>query len=300
MITTPTIEYNIVEHCNLSCKNCDHASPFFPPTVIDCDSIARDLCALAAVMHCGEVKIVGGEPLLHPDLTAVLAACRTSSVAERLTLATNGTLLHLMSEQCWASIDRLWLSIYPGVRIRLAAEELSELATRHGVQIDRIEMPAFRHTLLNGRNGDQQLVERIYAKCALRSLNWCHTVRAGRYYKCSPAPFVFSRPMLDDATEELQDSVQLHDNPNLENDLRLYIDNSRPLKACSYCLGSSGVRLAHRQMTRREIAAHSAATENINEMIDWTMLEGVSAPAEPPFFDFGRSAITQYQHTHGS
>jgi organic radical activating enzyme len=295
MITTPTIEYNIVEHCNLRCQNCDHASPFFTSTVIDRDTIARDLRALAAVMHCGEIKVVGGEPLLHPDLPAVLAACRASGIAERLTLATNGTLLHVMREECWALIDRLWLSIYPGIKMRLRAEEIEELAARHNVRIDRIEMPAFRHTLLKNRNHNRQLTEQIYRKCALRSLNWCHTVRSGRYYKCSPAAFLFTSVRHIEGIGVPLDSVPLHDNQNLEEDLRHYIDNPRPLDACSFCLGSSGIRFAHRQMTKREITAHATVPESINDLIDWKMLEEASTPSEPPFFDFGRSAIAQYR-----
>lgn len=99
--------------------------------------------------------------------------------------------------------------------------------------------------------------------------------------------------------DAFSDSVPLHDNPNLEENLRLYIDDSRPLEACSYCLGSSGVRLAHRQMTKREIAAERGVNENIGDLIDWTALEEFSTPAEPPFFDFGRSAIAQYRIVHG-
>lgn len=40
-----------------------------------------------------------------------------------------------------------------------------------------------------------------------------------------------------------------------------YINNSHPLHACSYCLGSSGARLVHRQMTRWEIATESHKIE---------------------------------------
>ncbi len=40
----------------------------------------------------------------------------------------------------------------------------------------------------------------------------------------------------------------LHDNPSLQRDLERYLGDAAPLAACSYCLGSSGQAVTHRQL----------------------------------------------------
>src|SRR4029453_2834101 len=51
-----------------------------------------------------------------------------------------------------------------------------------------------------------------------------------------------------DFTSPASDGVALHDNPSLQRDLERYLDDAAPLAACSYCLGSSGQAVTHRQL----------------------------------------------------
>ena len=44
------------------------------------------------------------------------------------------------------------------------------------------------------------------------------------------------------------DGVALHGNPALQQDLERYLESASPLAACSYCLGSSGQAVTHRQL----------------------------------------------------
>lgn len=110
-----SVEYPIVEHCNLSCQHCDHASPLLPKRFANLDRYSRDLDALSPVLHAQEFRLLGGEPLLHPDLLDFLSVARKSQIANTITLVTNGTLLHQAPSELWKLIDRLWVSVYPRV-----------------------------------------------------------------------------------------------------------------------------------------------------------------------------------------
>jgi hypothetical protein len=46
------------------------------------------------------------------------------------------------------------------------------------------------------------------------------------------------------------DGVSLHNNPKLFEDLDCCLNGPKPLAACSYCLGTSGPMVAHRQLSR--------------------------------------------------
>ena len=92
-ISVPAIEVNVVEHCNLACANCDHSAAFMPRYEVAPKDCARVLTTLSSALHAHELRIIGGEPLLHPRLAGVARACRSSGVADFLVLWTNGLLL---------------------------------------------------------------------------------------------------------------------------------------------------------------------------------------------------------------
>lgn len=271
-----TVEYNIVEHCNLRCSHCDHAAPLFDKTFIDPNEFHRDLTALVGVMRVGELKILGGEPLLHPRLLDFLEIGRAVGVAETLTVATNGLLLHRMDERFWRMIDRLWLSVYPGIAPKMRADEVRKKGAAFGVRVDVMTMDRFHRTLVNRRIKDEAFVQRIAVTCQLPVVNWCHTVRKGRYYRCSPSPYAKDRLALCgiDYDGADQDGVSLHGNPELFQQLRRYVESREPLPACHYCLGSSGPLVAHRQLSRNEVADATRVPDNVDALTAMVFPDG--------------------------
>src|SRR4051812_24567621 len=79
----PAIEFNLAEHCNLSCEHCDQASWMLPTKFADLESFKRDMEVLATVLQAGELKFGGGEPLQHPQLLEFLRVAREVNIANR-------------------------------------------------------------------------------------------------------------------------------------------------------------------------------------------------------------------------
>src|SRR5262245_60044112 len=132
-ILARSVEVNVTAHCNLACYGCDHASPVHPEEYLSVEEFAKDLAALAPVYHVFEFLLTGGEPLLHPRLLDVIDTIRASGVTEKITLMTNGVLLHKAPEQLWSKIDKVGVSIYPGVKRTLDEGQIRALAARHGL-----------------------------------------------------------------------------------------------------------------------------------------------------------------------
>ena len=111
----------------------------------------------------------------------------------------------------------------------------------------------FEVTMINNHINDTDLVKDIYRDCKSCREWSCHTVYDGRFYKCSAAPFTGARLGLKGiAFDNLaSDGIALHDNPNLYEELERYLNDPLPLAACSYCLGSSGPSVPHRQLNRK-------------------------------------------------
>ena len=248
-------EYNLTEHCNLRCAGCSHSSELLPKKFAEVKEFQRDLAVLSQVLHLNELKLLGGEPLLHPDLLEFLRCARASGLAEEITLVTNGLLLHRCDPATFELIDRLWVSLYPGVRLRVEERELESLSKRHNFKLELKRIDTFRVTTLNSRHRDATLVRRIFGQCALAHDWSCHTVHQGYYFKCSPAPFLTGRLALRGESVQNRDSdgVRIHDNPRLREELEAYLRDEEPLEACYYCLGSSGRSFPHRQLNSKEL-----------------------------------------------
>ena len=247
-LTRLSVEYSLTEHCNISCHACAHASPLLAKKFANLPDFIRDFEALAEVFHSRELRIVGGEPLLHAELLDFLREGRRIGIADTIVVYTNGVLLHRMPDDFWHLIDKLHVSVYPGVRRRLGDEDCVELCRAHGVELHIEPFRTFDQTLIGKRIDDPKLVKAIYRAC--HTATECHTVHGGRFYKCPMAPLMASWLALHRIKFDspASDGVALHDNPALQHDLERYLGSTAPLAACSYCLGSSGQAVTHRQL----------------------------------------------------
>jgi organic radical activating enzyme len=247
-LTRLSVEYSLTEHCNISCHACAHASPLLAKNFANLADFTRDFEALAEAFHSRELRIVGGEPLLHAELLDFLREGRRIGIADTIVVYTNGVLLHRMPDDFWRLIDKLHVSVYPGVRRRLGDTDCAELCRAHGVELHIEQFRTFDQTLIGKRIEDARLVKAIYRAC--NTATECHTVHGGRFYKCPMAPIMASWLALHriDFDSPASDSVALHDNPALRHDLERYLGSTAPLAACSYCLGSSGQAVTHRQL----------------------------------------------------
>jgi MoaA/NifB/PqqE/SkfB family radical SAM enzyme len=249
------LEFNLTEHCNLRCEHCDHASSMLPTKFADLASFVRDLDVLSAVVHAREFKFVGGEPLLHPKLPEFLRAARNAKIADRLVLVTNGTLLHKAPDELWDLIDGMWISLYPGIKYRFDWDWVQQIADEHQIYVWRKETPDFSERSLIKPIESQSFIRMIYENCDLAHLFSCHTIHEGRYYLCSPSVWTEPRLSLHGIAfkNRISDSIAIHDNPNLFEDLDNLLRRKEPLDACRYCLGSWARRTPNEQLTRKGI-----------------------------------------------
>jgi organic radical activating enzyme len=292
-ISVKAVEYPITEHCNLSCAHCDHASPMFDTRFADVEDFRRDVNAAARAVHADEFLVIGGEPLLHPRLLDFIEIARESNISRGVTLVTNGTLLHTANPRMWTMIDKLWLSVYPKVESRIDLDAVTRTCTEHGIVLDRRNTKFFRQTLINTKIDDPDVVQTIYDHCALAHEWHCYTIYLGRFYKCAPAPFMKARVrMRGEDLDDSADGVAIHGEPDLAERIREYLDDTRPLAACTYCLGSSGRYYRHRQLNKREVLEAIARDDGpVETLIDIRTLRRPALRGQYPAFHLDRTSV---------
>ncbi len=261
-----SVEYNLTEHCNLRCRGCGHASPLLPEKFASLDSFRTDLEALAAVFHSDEIRIVGGEPLLHPQLLDFLREARRIDVADRIILYTNGVLLHKAPIELWRLVDEIYLSIYPGVRRRLDESECARICRENGVKLTVFRAAQFEQMTINNRIDDVELVQAIFDNCKQRAETSCHTLYEGRFYKCPVAAFSEARLARSGIRfqDHASDWVDFRNGATRAEDLEAYLSSDRPLTACSFCLGDSGPTFKHEQLNRAGLEGWMAEDNSLH------------------------------------
>jgi organic radical activating enzyme len=259
-----TCVVNIVEHCNLRCRSCSHLSPVLPRHFVDPAALCSDLSALAGSYRANILKILGGEPLLHPDLLEVITAARRSGVAETIEIWTNGLLLPRMQPRVWDAVDSVRISLYPGRSLRQdQLDRCADLARRHNVSFRYKRYQAFQESYSEQGTDDPDLVKRIYATCNSAHRWRCHTVAGGWFFKCAQSYMIPKGMSLgDEAT--YRNGIQIDDSPGFRGRLLAYLTSPEPLPSCRNCLGSAGRYIEHQQVRRDQFRpAQGHPTEDL-------------------------------------
>ena len=134
----PTLDVDVVSHCNLNCAACCHFSPAADPTFLALEDYLRDLAKLAKIEGVAEyfeaICLMGGEPLLHPELPAFIRATHDYLPEAQVRVVSNGLLLESMPSEFWDALQLpktdLLLTPYP---VGLDYDALARLAKSKGV-----------------------------------------------------------------------------------------------------------------------------------------------------------------------
>jgi uncharacterized Fe-S cluster-containing radical SAM superfamily protein len=101
------VETHLVEHCNLNCAYCDHFSCLASPKFADLATFERDLRRLRELSSGMErLRLLGGEPLLHPRITDFFAVARDLFPNVVIDIITNGLLLPRMPPAFFESMKQ--------------------------------------------------------------------------------------------------------------------------------------------------------------------------------------------------
>jgi organic radical activating enzyme len=254
-----SLELHAVEHCNLRCAGCDAMSPFNPERFLSLAEAGRVLDRLAPLVRADVFKLMGGEPLLHPEIVALLERVRASGIGRVLRLTTNGLLLHRMPDAFWRALDRLTVSNYASAPIPPAHVALiRERAEAFDVVLNLKWIDQFNQIERTQPIDDAEAVQAIYDDCWIRHRSLI--VRDGVFYKCTRAAY------LDDFRARLglpaypgdpprfraADGLAL-DEPDFQARALAYLNDPRPLAGCRFCLGAAGPLVPHTQLTRKRV-----------------------------------------------
>lgn len=236
-------EIHIADGCNLGCKGCFHFSPlasqdaFYP-----LDEFEADFKRVSELFHgrFGWVHLLGGEPLLNPDIVKYLDIAGRYVKKGVVELITNGLLLPSMNEEFFASLMRNHIRVaitrYP---VEFDYDKALELVLSHGCEGhffgDRGK-EGFALPYLNPES--KASYQENYMHCIIA--NACVTLDHGKLTYCSlPAYVHFYNEKFGKTFDDAKDFISIDD-----HDKKEILDFlSTPHEFCRYCHPS--YRAAH-------------------------------------------------------
>lgn len=240
LLPLPIIQFetNLVDHCNLNCKSCDHISPLAEPWYADPAAFEKDMDRMAELFdsRARYVRLVGGEPLLHPDLPAFFRIARQCFPGASVEVWTNAVLLPEMDERFWSACRQLDILInvtkYP---IALDYPGIAALAAQKGVRLKffgrGVTVDAFNNNSFDLRGRFDPRASFLACPNANRHIT---LVQGGALFTCDKPPHVsvlnrrFGTPL--EITE--RDHINIHADVTAEEIFRFL---ARPIPFCRYC-----------------------------------------------------------------
>lgn len=231
-------DIEICEHCNLNCKGCGALSCLAEEEYLDLTKYEKDIERLSVLSN-GEVhhiNILGGEPLLHPEVCSFLRITRSYFPHGVIRLITNGILLHGQKEELWDVMRDHSITLAPTrYPINVDYDTIAEKAKEKGVKVQffgniRAGENDWIHTSLD-LEGERNEVH-SFMHCW--QANNCCVLDSGRLYPCPVIPNIrhFNREFGTNLYVSEKDGIDIYKVTELKEIMDFL---SRPVPFCRYC-----------------------------------------------------------------
>ena len=134
----PYLEFHVADQCNLNCRACEHYSGLVKGEVFpDYKKFEADIQKLKEyIADIGIIRILGGEPLLNPELEKYIGLARTLYPMASIYLVTNGLALQVQKDSLFDTLREndvdIQISWYPPLKNR--REQIEQFLQEKRVQ----------------------------------------------------------------------------------------------------------------------------------------------------------------------
>lgn len=226
-------DVNLVDHCNMKCKGCLRFSNLVTePKFADYEQMIRDWKRIKELFWGVErIKLMGGEPMLSPELCKYVKAAREIFPDADIMVTTNGLLINEKCEELFRTMRENYcffdISLYTPMEKRI--KEVEKLLQSKGVWYAVNDSKGDFYKVMS-RTPDYDIDE-MYQACTAKN---CHHLREGKISVCS-------RPQYAHIVNERY-GVNIPENSGVWDIYHLDMDAweldaklSSGFEACAYC-----------------------------------------------------------------
>ncbi len=184
------IDIHITDHCNLNCRGCAHFSPIADTYCMSMEEMEDTCLKLSPIFdrYFNSIHLLGGEPLLHPQVTNLLDIVRKHFTKAEIQLVTNGIKLLSMPDSFWETCKKekikIYISAYPA---GIDYDRIRHIVESHGIAYELSELRCdFIHHVYDPKG--KQNPSDSYTHCEFGGL--CLQLRHGKLFPCARAAYM--------------------------------------------------------------------------------------------------------------
>lgn len=229
----------VSECCTLKCRDCSFLMQYYQhPENIDLEKYKYCFDRfLDIVDRITEVRPIGGEPFVNPDLYKILDWYHDHKKIGSLDVYTNGTIVP--NEKTLESLK------YDKVKVHISdynAVNKEQLEKVVGVfEKERIKYSVRKYDVwqvggdLKKRNFSKQQMEEVFSKCFMTN---CYSFLKSRFYGCPRAAHGMNMGAIPDVSYDYVDFADEHKSDlELKKQLLDLVKHRKMLVSCNYCDG---------------------------------------------------------------
>ena len=233
------VEFHVVDHCNLNCRGCAHFAPVGGQWFAEVEEFKTSLSALSRLQTVKAIRLMGGEPFLHPRLFDFVSVARdVLGDDSEVRVMTNGQLLRdgLASLITFAKRVNLVVEVtrYPAPAKNVDRELQLLTAAGVDVRVVNVNVKTLRHHRLDVVNRWPT------TSCVMTESEGSLQLRGGVLYRCPITAYVdrlnaeFSTKFTVDPVDVLDlSSATVNDVENFTTTRNKFCGNCAP---CEYGL----------------------------------------------------------------
>ena len=226
-VLSDTLEANICHHCINSCVSCSHFSPINKPYFVTPESLKKDLRDMSKIFHSERFVILGGEPLLHPQILEMIDIAKESGVSDTVEVLTNGTILGRQTDEFWEKVQAVRISLYEGKLSQAQIAGFHATAQKHGRFLEILPQKRFLKVWYK-KPFEGEAIRENFRTCEYRQR--CFTIQDGYFFLCPQSwqiPNIFRGQPFN--TEGFKVDGKTAD------ELWSFIKREEPFKSCDIC-----------------------------------------------------------------
>ena len=228
------VEVSITTRCNLQCPGCANLMPFYQkPYDVDSSTVLQTIRKIGECIDlCGNFRLLGGEPFLHPDLPRFLAEI-PSEKCLRISIPTNATLIP-QDPDLYEALRNKHVTVVLG-NYPASAETQKLLIAKLEQECVSYELPGSGSWIDYGATVSHERSPKAlrsqFLRCRLRS----KSVLNGVMYYCPRHSHGFDLGMITRHDTEYVDILNNTASQNRKQ-IRKLMWRHKPVEACKYCL----------------------------------------------------------------
>lgn len=227
-IEIKSMDIRICDTCNLNCKACSTFSPLIQENnFIDPATHEQNMQILSQKLPVACFHIIGGEPLLHPQLEDLLAITRKYYPKTEIYIITNLLLIKKMPESFWHSMRqhniKIRYTLYPPLEKNCSS--IIDYIRSKG-----IEPILFTHVKEFFKFFTLEPIDSVNENLQFKKCDWvCPTIKNSKIYPCGFIMEHFNKTF----NTHLPENIGLDINTATKEEIADHLQKGIPL--CNHC-----------------------------------------------------------------